>query len=265
MSNAKKIVHVIQYELQHLIERRITALLLAGYALLSLFISAFDSLREAYFHCFDFLALEIANFILPVFLLINLILVLSPVFAGEIENHIEEIPSTCLYGRRIRCICKLYAALLFVILLNAAYHLITCIIVLSAHPLWMWGQPVAGIAGDIVFDFCWNGKAHYLFAAFSLLMGSIVTAVLTLLISCISKAAMTVCAVMSFISIIEYMFNRFSFWKFLRQYNIWQLLKPYKLVLNVPFNSLAANIASIAGFFAVICAISVWIILKKGN
>jgi hypothetical protein len=265
LNNAKKIVHVIQYELHHLIERRITALLLAGYALLSLFISAFDSLREAYFNSFDFVALELANFILPVFLLINIILVLSPAFAGEIENHTEEIPSTCLYGRRIRCICKLYATLLFVILLNAAYHLITCIIVLSTQPLWMWEKNIAGISGDIVFDFCWSGKAHYLFAAFSLLMGSIVTAVLTLSISCISKAAMTVCAVMSFISIVEYMFNRFSFWKFLQQYNIWQLLNPYKLVLNVPFNSLSANFASIAGFFAVVCAISVWNILKKGS
>lgn len=149
MSNAKKIMIVIRYELQHLLERRITALLLVGYALLAFYISISDSLREAYFHAFDFAALELVNFIMPIFLFINLVLVLSPMFAGEIENHTEEIPGTCIYGRRIRCICKLSAALCFVILINVAYHLITCIIGLITQPPETWSEIVTSVGGSV--------------------------------------------------------------------------------------------------------------------
>jgi hypothetical protein len=264
LSNAKKIAHVIRYELQHLIGRRINALLLAGYALLALAISYIDSFREMYFGVFDSVALELTNFILPIFLFVNFVLVLSPVFAGEIENHIEEIPSTCVYGRRTRCMCKLLAALLFVILLNVAYHLITCIIGLVTQPLEAWNQLVASVGGENVFSFLWSARSHYLFAVFSLILGSIVAAVSTLLISCNSKATMTVCAWMSFIGILEFMLNRFSFWDVLQQYNLWQLFTPYRLASDAPFYYPAANVAVIGGFFVVICTVLVWRILKKG-
>lgn len=265
MSNVKKLMHIVQYELQNLIERRITALLLTGYALLAFYISMSDSFRETYFHSFDFVMLELVNFIMPVFLLANLILVLSPMFAGEIENHIEEIPSTCIYGQRTRCTCKLYATLLFILLLNAAYHLISCFIGLLTQPLEAWSQLVTTVGGENMFNFQWNAGTHYLFGVFSLLLGSIVVAVFILMTSCHSRATMTACAVMSFISVLEYMFNRFSFSEFLQQYNIWQLLTPYRLAGDAPFFNPAANVAAIGGFFTLICVISIWNILKKGG
>ncbi len=264
MSHTKKIARVIQYELQHLIERRINALLLAGYALLAIAISCIDSFREIYFSAFNSVVLELANFILPVFLFVNLALVLSPVFAGEIENHIEEIPSTCTYGRRTRCLCKLFAILLFIILLNVAYHLVTCLIGLLTQPLETWSQLVTNVGGENLFNFLWSAWSHYLFAVLSLILGSIVTAVLTLLISCHSKATMTVCAGMSLIGILEFMFNRFSFWDVSQQYNLWQLLTPYRLASDAPFYYPAANVAAVGGFFALICTVLVWRILKKG-
>ena len=265
MNNTKKIMHVIQYELQNLIERRITALLLSVYALLAFYISLSNSFRETYFHSFGFAMLELVNFIMPVFLLVNLILVLSPMFAGEIENHIEEIPSTCIYGRRTRCSCKLYAAFILILLLNAAYHLVTCMIGLLTQPLEAWGDAVTTVGGENVFHFQWSAGVHYLFSVLSLLLGSIVAAVLILLISCHSKETMTVCAVMTFISVVEYMFNRFSFCDFLQQYNIWQLLTPYRLACDAPFFNPVANTGAIGGFFAVICVISIKNILKKGG
>lgn len=264
MSNANKFTNVIRYELRYLIERRISVVLLAGYTLLALSIGYIDSFRETYFSAFDSVVLELANFILPIFLFVNLVLVLSPMFAGEIENHIEEIPSTCIYGRRTRCMCKLLAALLFIILLNVAYHLITCLIGLLTQPLEAWNQLIANVGGENLFNFQWSAWSHYLFAVLSLILGSIVIAVFTLLLSCHSKATMTVCAGMALTGILEYMFSRFDFWDVLQQYNIWQFLTPYRLAGDAPFYSPAANVAAIGGFFTVICTFSIWRILIKG-
>ena len=254
-----------RHELRYLLERPITAGLLAGYALIASYISIADSFREAYFIAFDAVMLELVNFILPVFLFINLVLVLAPMFAGEIENHLEEIPATCLYGRRTRCITKLCATLSFIILLNLAYHLMTCVIGLATQPLEMWTQVVKSVDGAGLFSFSWNVSAHYLFAILSLLLGSIFTVVFTLLLSCNSQATMSVCAGMSLIGMLEYMFHRFGFVDVLRQYNLWQFLTPYRLASDAPFYSPAANTALVGGVFALLSLIALGDILKKGG
>lgn len=261
-----KVIHQItRYELEYLLKNPVNMFSAGLYALVSILIVILEGFRQTYLGDFDSAALELVNFILPVFLLLHMLFVLSPMFAEETEYHIWEMPDTCNYGGYIRRLCRLIAVAYYLILLNLSYHIITAVIVGIIQPFSTWKEPVLQIGGEMKIVISWAVWQHYLFAIFSLFFASIIIGAFILVCSRKTKTVMAACAWGIFICLIEYMLNRFSSWGPLQQFNIWQLLTPYRFAFDGPFYYPITNVLVVGGFFTVLVAVSIWNILKNNE
>lgn len=103
----KNIVHTSLFELVNLLSRKSTWLIAAAYTLLSLVICLSEWLLQSYFSLTESVPVTLYNFVLPFVLALILMGALSPVFAGDKEKGIEQIPAACLIGKKGRSIAKL--------------------------------------------------------------------------------------------------------------------------------------------------------------
>lgn len=231
----KAILRILKMEFENLLYNRFSWILLSLYAIIAMIISTSEYLQETYFDVISSVPVMLMNMIAPIFLILIIVLSLSQVFAGEIENNTNQIPNTCYMGKKGRNCCKIIAGILY----SFSMALLICIITFSVcfftkHFLNANQEIIKDIGYELRLDFSWNVWQHFLFAVISLLSGSIVFSFIVLFISGNSKNSITSIGISALFTLFEYLFNRFSFPVILKEINIFVFFKPYYLyVFNV--------------------------------
>lgn len=255
------------FELENLLFKKITWLIAMAYTLFSIVICISENLRQSYFSLTESVPVTLCNFVLPYVLVLIFMCVLSPILAGDREHGIEQIPSTCLIGRKGRSISKLIGAVLFSLIICTSLVFVTFIICtffgLSNGNVLI--KNISSESTQLLLEPFWTAWQHIGFSAISLNVGSILVSLLVLLVSCRAKNTLSSVSICGIIILFEYLINRFSFPTILQEYNIWVFLQPYYLfvmeILNIsPF----INLFLLSLTFLPICIFAVWQIGRNG-
>lgn len=263
----KIILSTSLYELENLLFKKTTWLIAMAYTLFSVVICISENLRRSYFSLTESVPVTLCNFVLPYVLVLILMCVLSPIFAGDKEHGIEQIPSTCLIGRKGRSISKLIGAVLFSLIICTSLVLVTFIICFF-FDLTDGNVLITNISLEsthLILKPFWKAWQHIEFSAISLTVGSILVSLLILFISCSTKNTLSSISICSIIILFEYLINRFSFPTIFQEYNIWVFLQPYYLfVMEILNISPLINLFLLLLTFFPICLFAVWQIGRKG-
>jgi len=263
----KIILSTSLFELENLLFKKATWLISMAYTLFSIVICILDNLRQSYFSLTESLPVTLYNFVLPFVLVFILMSALSPVFAGDREHRIEQIPLTCLIGRKGRSISKLIGAVLFSLIICTSLILVTFIIC-TFFGLTNGNVLIKNISSEstqLILEPFWTAWKHIGFSAISMTVGSILVSLLVLLISCCTKNTLSSVSICGIIILFEYLINKFSFPTFFQEYNIWVFLQPYYLfVMEILNISPLINLFLLSLTFLPICLFAVWQIGRKG-
>lgn len=254
-------------ELENLLFKKATWLIAMAYTLFSIVICISENLRQSYFSLTESVPVTLYNFVLPFVLVFILMSALSPVFAGDREHRIEQIPLTCLIGRKGRSISKLIGAVLFSLIICMSLILDT-LIICSFFGLIDGNVLINNISSEstqLILEPLWTAWQHIGFSAISLIIGSILSALLMLFVSCSTKNTLSSVSICGIIILFEYLINRFSFPTIIQEYNIWVFLQPYYLfVMEIINISPLINLFLLSLAFLPFCIFAVWQISKKG-
>ncbi len=263
----KNIVHTSLFELENLLNKKSTWLIATAYTLFSLVICLSEWVRRSYFSLTESVPVTLYNFVLPFVLVLILVGVLSPAFAGDKECGIEQIPATCLIGRKGRSFAKLIGAAFFALIISFTLLFVTFIIC-SFSGLTNVNALIRNIhleSTELNLTPLWTALQHIGFSAISLIIGSILVALLVLFVSCCTKNTLSAVSISGTIVLFEYLINRFSFPTIMQEYNIWVFLQPYYLFVLETFNiSPLVNLLILALAFLPLCIFIVWHISRKG-
>lgn len=263
----KIILSTSLFELENLLFKKTTYIIAMAYTLLSIVICISDNLRQSYFSLTESVPVTLYNFVLPYVLVLILMCVLSPVFAGDKEHGIEQIPATCLIGRKGRSISKLIGAVLFSLIICTSLVFVTFIIC-TFFGLTNGNVLIKNISSEstqLILEPFWTAWQHIEFSAISLTVGSILVALLVLLVSCNTKNTLSSVSICGIIILFEYLINRFSFPTIIQEYNVWVFLQPYYLfVMEILNISPLINLFLLSLTFLPICIFAVWQIGGKG-
>ncbi len=124
----KAILKTARFELENLLGKKATWILTAAYTLFAFVVCFSDDLRQSYFSTMESVPIMLNNFVLPIVLISILIGVISPVFAGDKEQRIEQIPAACLIGSKGRSIAKLIGAIMFSLTITLLLEVITLVL-----------------------------------------------------------------------------------------------------------------------------------------
>lgn len=224
-------------EFENLLYDRWSWLFVVIYAIVSLIISASGYLQKTYFDMISSIPVMLINFVAPIFVVLIILIALSQVFAKEKENNTNQIPNTCYIGSKGRNFCKVISGVLYTIFIVLLITIITFIVCLITNNFLNANvEIIKHIGGEITLDFSWNVWQHFTFGIVSLLIGSIILSLIVLLISGISPNTITSIGISVIFTLLEFLFNKFSFPTILQEVNIWAFLQPYYLYVFNIFN-----------------------------
>lgn len=197
---------LIPYELRKIVGAPGISVLFFGYLLILTAAVCFPRLRDAYLHLqeTDFLLFWVFGGILPVFVTLTLVLGISPLFAGDIQNHTKEEFSTCAFGRESLMTAKTAAVLLYTLLVNLAYQGTTFLFSLLWSRLPDWSAGIETVYPGT--DFKMTVGAYCVLAAFLIFAGSLVAAFLTAYLSARSRITVIPCFSVILFCAMEYVF-----------------------------------------------------------
>lgn len=263
----KNIVHTSLFELENLLYKKSTWLIAAAYTLFSLVICLSERLRQSYFSLTESVPVTLYNFVLPFVLVLIFVGTVSPAFAGDKERGVEQIPAACLIGTKGRSLAKLIGVVLFALIISFTLVFATFIIC-SLSGRTNANAVIRNIhseSTELNLTPLWTAWQHIGFSAISLTIGSILVALLVLLISCCTKNTLSAVSISGTIILFEYLINRFSFPTIIQEYNVWVFLQPYYLFVLETFNiSPLVNLLILTLAFLPLCMFAVWHISRKG-
>lgn len=256
---------VIRLELENLLCKKIPWLLTGGYIAAALVICLWEDLRQSYFAVMESVPVMLLNFAAPVFLVTILLSALAPVFAGDREQNMDQIPAACLAGRRGRNAARVLAAVLYAIL--------TCLFMGGVTFGISWGcglfdghRQIRYMGTGLELVPVWTAWQHFIFSMISLAMASVLLALFILFISCNVKTTIAAVSISGFLVIFEFLFHRFSFPALMREYNVWVFFEPYYFfVMNIFHGTPVENLLALWAAFLPLCAFAVWWIVWKGD
>lgn len=260
----KAILKTTRFELENLLGKKATWILTAAYALFVFAVCFSENLRQSYFSTMESVPIMLNNFVLPIVLISILIGVISPVFAGDKEQRIEQIPAACLIGSKGRSIAKLIGAIMFSLTITLLLETITFVLC-GYFGLCDMEILIRDVGGDVKLNPVWTAWQHFGFSAMTLIVGCIILTITILFVSCSVQNTLSVISISSIIILIEFIFNKFSFPAVMQEYNIWLFFRPYYLFVTELINfSPFVNLLLYALCFLPLCAIAVWQNIRKG-
>ncbi len=260
----KAILKTVRFELENLLWNKATLIFSAAYVLIVFAICFSEDLRQSYFSAMESVPVMLNNFVLPIALIFILIAVVSPVFAGDKEQRIEQIPAACLIGSKGRSIAKLIGAILFSLIITLLLEFIT-LVLCGCFGLIDSCILIKYVGAEIELDPVWAAWRHVGFSAVTLIVGCIMLAILVLLISCCMKNTLSAVGLSCIIVLIEFIINKFSFPTLLQEYNIWVFFRPYYLFITEIINvSPLINLLLYTLGFLPLCLLAVRQIIRKG-
>lgn len=260
----KAILRTARLELKNLLEKKVIWILTAAYTFFTFVVCISEDLRQSYFSTMENLPITLNNFVLPIILISILISVISPVFAGDKEQEIYQIPATCLIGSKGRSIAKIIGAIIFsltIVLLLEAITLVIC----GCFNLCDTEILIRYVNAEIELNPVWTAGLHLVLSTVTLIVGCIILTVIILFISCSMQNTQSVISLSSVIVLIEFIINKFSFPTLMQEYNIWIFFRPYYLFITELINfSPFKNLLLYTLCFLPLCAIAVWQIIRNG-
>lgn len=259
------ILQIAGLELENLLCKKIIWIFNAAYVILMLAVCLWDYLRQSYFTVMESVPVMLMNFVAPVFLAMILIGVLSPVFAGDREQNVNQIPATCLVGRRGRSTAKLLASVLFSIL-ACLFMGGTTFIVPYCCRLFDGDLRIEYIGTGLELTPVWTVWQHFVFSLVSLTAACIILTLFTLFVSYNAKTTITAVSISGFSLIFEFLFHRFSFPTLIQEYNVWVFFEPYYFfVMNIFHDSPTVNLLLLWTAFLPLSIIVVWQVSRNGE
>ncbi len=260
----KAILKTARFELENLLGKKATWVLTGAYTLFVFAVCFSENLRQSYFSTMESVPIMLNNFVLPIVLISILIGVISPVFAGDKEQRIEQIPAACLIGSKGRSIAKLIGAIMFSLTITLLLEAITFVLC-GCFGLCDMEILIRDVGGDVKLNPVWTAWQHFGFSAMTLIVGCIILTITILFVSCSVQDTLSVSSISSIIVLIEFILNKFSFPAVMQEYNIWLFFRPYYLFVTELINfSPFVNLLLYALCFLPFCAIAAWQIIKKG-
>ncbi len=258
------ILKVAWLELQNHLCKKTIWLLTAIYTVFTLSVCVFPDLQQSYFSSIESIPIMLLNFIAPVFLSVILIGMLSSTFAGDIENNVNQIPSTCLAGKEGRSIAKILAAILLSVLTCLIISMITFIVPFFCG-VFDSNLSIKYVGDELELALVWQAGQHFVFSFVCLTVASIILSLLILLISCKVKTTIAAVSISTMFLLLEFLFNKFTFPTIIQEYNVWVFFEPYYLFVLEIFNiSPYTNLLLLSVAFLPLCIFAVWQIVKNG-
>lgn len=260
----KAILKTARFELENLLGKKAIWILIAAYTLFAFVVCFSDDLRQSYFSTMESVPIMLNNFVLPIVLISILIGVISPVFAGDKEQRIEQIPAACLIGSKGRSIAKLIGAIMFSLTITLLLEVIT-LVLCGCFGLGDIEILIRYVGTEVELNPVWAAWQHFGFSTMTLIVGCIILTLIILFVSCSMQNTLSVISLSSIIVLIEFIINKFSFPTLMQEYNIWVFFRPYYLFITEIINfSPFVNLLLYVLCFLPFCAIAVWQIIKKG-
>lgn len=254
---------IMVLELEHLLLKKLAWVFMAAYAASALFICLSDGFRQSYFSDTGSVAVTLAVSVAPYFLVVILVSTLSPVFAGDKERDIYQIPAACLVGRRGRSVAKALASMLFSAISCSLMGTVT-IAAVFACGLFDGGQPLEYPGIELSAE--WTVSQYLTFSLVCLVIGCTVLTLFLLYISCSVTSVITAVSLSSFLVLFEFIFHRFSFPIAIKEYNVWMFFKPYSFwcMRELQFSPFV-NLLILTVAFLPVCSLALWGISQKGT
>lgn len=260
----KTVFKVSLFELENLFCKKTVWILTVGYTLLCFAICLSEDLRHSYFSVMESVPVALNNFVLPVVLMIILTGALTPVFAGDKEQGIEQITAACRTGSKGRSVAKMLSATLFSVFMVILLEMISFVLCFTSG-LFDAAIPIRYVATEVKLQPIWTAGEHTVFSMFVLMIGCIILSILILFISCICKNTLSAVSLTCIFLLTEFVIHKFSFPTLLQEYNIWVFFRPYYLFITEIFNvSPYANLLLFTLAFLPLCWPAVCQIVKKG-
>lgn len=258
------ILKVVRLELENFLCQKTLWVLTVIYTISAFGICLFPDLRQSYFANLESVPIMLLNFIAPVFLVIILTSMLSPVFVGDMENNVDQIPAACLAGRKGRSIAKMLAAIFLAVLLC----IIVAVIAFAAPflcNLFDGNLKIEYVGTELELTPVWSTWQHFGFSLISLTVGCIILTLFVLFISCSTRTTIAAVSISNIIVLFEFLFHKFSFPTMIQEYNIWVFFEPYYLfVMNIFNISPYMNLFLLSVSFLPLCMLAIWQIVEKG-
>lgn len=260
----KAMLKIARFELENLLEKKATWILTGVYTLFVFAVCFSEDLRQSYLPTMKSVPVMLSNFVLPFVLVSILVGVMSPVFAGDKEQRMEQIPAACLVGNKGRSIAKLISAILFSLTITLLLEAIT-LVLCGCFGLGNMDILIRNIDAEVKLNPVWTAWQHIGFSVVALTVGCIILSIIILFISCNMQNTLSVISISSIIILIEFIINKFSFPTWMQEYNIWVFFYPYYLfVTEIITFSPYVNLWLYAFCFLPVCTIAVRQIIKKG-
>lgn len=260
----KAILKTARFELENLLGKKATWILTAAYTLFAFVICFSEDLRQSYFSTMESVPVMLGNFVLPIVLISILIGVISPVFAGDKEQRIEQIPAACLIGSKGRSIAKLIGAIMFSLTITLLLEVIT-LVLCGCFGLGDIEILIRYVDAEVELNPVWAAWQHFGFSTMTLIVGCIILTLIILFVSCSMQNTLSVISLSSIIVLIEFIINKFSFPTLMQEYNIWVFFRPYYLFITEIINiSPFVNLLLYALCFLPLCTLAAWQIIRKG-
>ena len=259
------ILKVVLLELENFLCKKTLWILTAIYTISAFVICLFPDLRQSYFADIESVPVMLLNFVAPVFLVIILISMLSPVFVGDKENNVNQIPAACLVGRKGRSIAKMLAAICLAVLLCIIVAVIAFAVPFLCN-LFDGNLKIEYVGTELELTPIWSTWQHFGFSFISLTVACIILTLFVLFISCNTRTTIAAVSVSSILVVFEFLFNRFSFPTMIQEYNIWVFFEPYYLfVMNIFNISPYMNLFLLSVAFLPLCMLAIWQIVRNGG
>lgn len=261
----KAILRTARFELENLLEKKATWILTAAYTFLTFVVCFSDDLRQSYFSTMENLPIVLNNFVLPIVLISILISVISPVFAGDKEQEINQIPAACLVGSKGRSIAKMIGAIMFSLTIVLLLEVIT-LVLCGCFGLCDTEILIRYVNAEIALNPVWAAWLHFGLSTVTLIVGCITLTLIILFVSCRMQNTQSVISLSSIIILIEFILNRFSFPALVREYNVWVFFRPYYLFITELINfSPFENLLLYTLCFLPLCVVAAWQIIRNGG
>ena len=260
----KAILKTARFELENLLGKKATWILTGVYTLFVFAVCFSEDLRQSYFSVMESVPIMLNNFVLPIVLISILVGVISPVFAGDKEQKIEQIPAACLIGSKGRSIAKLIGAIMFSLAITLLLEAITFVLC-RCFGLCDMELLIRDVGGDVKLNPIWTAWQHFGFSAMTLFVGCIILTIIILFISCNVQNTLSVISISGIIVLIEFVFHNFSFPTVMQEYNIWVFFRPYYLFVTEIFSiSPWTNLLLYFLCCIPLCILAGWKIIRSG-
>jgi len=246
--------------LKNLAINRWTGIILLLYGVFTSAVCFSDTFRERHIEIIDGnIVITLTNKYLPFFMMAAILIVISPLFAGDKKIRMDELGDTCRNGKEHWKKAKIFAALLYTVSgVTVGFIIPIMMSSISQTPIYFKSMVFESANPDIKL----STAQFYLFSFAMILIGMLFLALLTSLISSKTDESLIPFASVGLFFGIEAVLFSFRTPYYLWEINIFRLLKPYWFLFpsNPPFCPAHRAIIIVTTIFVVISCFVIWML-----